>query len=129
LGVHTHHQPAFSSRWSTGTLSKSTRHVSRDLRKAAGSKKAVRDIDAQIGQRIREARQAQGMAQEVLANGLGISFQQVQKYENGSNRISAARLYDIAQLFGMAITFFYEGAEPFARSVNRRNARAASRGS
>jgi len=69
------------------------------------------------------------MAQEVLANGLGISFQQVQKYENGSNRISAARLYDIAQLFGMAITFFYEGAEPFARSVNRRNARAASRGS
>jgi transcriptional regulator with XRE-family HTH domain len=94
-------------------LSKSTRHVSRGLRKAAGSKKAVRDIDAQIGQRIREARQPQGMTQEVLADGLGITFQQVQKYENGSNRISAARLYDIAQMLGLPISYFYEGAEPF----------------
>ncbi|MGA8820051.1 MAG: helix-turn-helix transcriptional regulator, partial [Xanthobacteraceae bacterium] len=64
--------------------------------------------------------------QEVLANGLGISFQQVQKYENGSNRISAARLYDIAQLLGMPIVFFYEGAEPFV-PVNRRKVRPTSR--
>ena len=109
-------------------MSKSTRHVSRDLRKAAASKKAVRDIDAQIGQRIREARQPRGMTQEVLANGLGITFQQVQKYENGSNRISAARLYDIAQVLGLPISYFYEGAGPFVQSVNRRKARAASRG-
>ena len=68
------------------------------------------------------------MTQEALANGLGITFQQVQKYENGSNRVSAARLYDIAQLLGMPITFFYEGAEPFVRSVNRRTARTAGRG-
>ena len=58
--VNANQQPAHLSRWRTRTLSKSTRHFSRDLQNAAGSKKAIRDIDAQIGQRIREARQAQG---------------------------------------------------------------------
>ena len=58
------------------------------------SRSRVRDIDTQIGQRIREARQAQSMPQTILANALGITFQQVQKYENGSNRVSAARLYE-----------------------------------
>ena len=77
--VNANQQPAHLSRWRTRTLSKSTRHFSRDLQNAAGSKKAIRDIDAQIGQRIREARQAQGMAKAVLTNGLGISFQQVQR--------------------------------------------------
>ena len=90
----------------------------------AKSARRVRDLDAQIGSRIREARQAQDMAQQVLANGLGITSQQVQKYENGTNRVSASRLYDIANVLGMPITFFYEGAEPFVRSVNRRKARA-----
>jgi transcriptional regulator with XRE-family HTH domain len=94
----------------------------------AKSARGVRDFDAKIGQRIREARQAQDMSQTLLANALGISFQQIQKYENGSNRVSAARLYDIAKILGMPITYFYEGAEVFVRSVNRRRARAATRG-
>ena len=93
----------------------------------AKSTRRVRDLDAQIGRRIREARQAQDMAQHVLANGLGIIFQQVQKYEKGTNQVSTSRLYDIANVLGMPITFFYEGAEPFVRSVIRRKARTATR--
>ena len=92
----------------------------------AKSARGVGDLDTQIGQRIREARRAQGMSQTMLADALGITFQQVQKYENGGNRVSAARLYDIAQLLGMPIVFFYEGAEPFV-PVNRRKVRPTSR--
>ncbi len=53
------------------------------------------------------------MPQTILANALGITFQQVQKYENGSNRVSAARLYDISHVLGTPIMYFYDGAEPF----------------
>lgn len=91
------------------------------------NRRQVRDIDAQIGQRIREARHAQGMAQTLLAKELGITFQQVQKYENGSNRVSAARLFDIANVLGMPITYFYEGAEPIAKAAQRRKPAANNR--
>ena len=91
------------------------------------STRGVRDLDTQIGQRLKEARRAQGLSQTLLAHALGITFQQIQKYENGINRVSAARLYDIAQVLGMPITYFYEGAEPFVRSVRRRNGRVATR--
>jgi len=82
----------------------------------------VRDIDSQIGERIREARYAQSMSQTLLADRLGISFQQIQKYEKGTNR-----LFDIAHVLGMPITYFYEGAEPFIRSAQRRKARTTRR--
>jgi transcriptional regulator with XRE-family HTH domain len=87
----------------------------------------VRDIDAQIGHRIREARHAQSMSQTLLADRVGITFQQVQKYEKGSNRVSAGRLFDIAKVLGMPITYFYEDAEPLAKSVQRRRARTTTR--
>jgi transcriptional regulator with XRE-family HTH domain len=83
------------------------------------SRRGVRNIDIQIGQRIREARRAQSMSQTVLADRVGITFQQVQKYEKGANRVSAARLFDIAHVLGMPITYFYEGAEPFVKSARR----------
>jgi transcriptional regulator with XRE-family HTH domain len=86
----------------------------------------VRDIDAQIGERIREARHAQGMSQTLLADQVGITFQQVQKYEKGANRVSAARLFDIAHVLGMPITYFFEGAEPFVKRVQRRKSRATA---
>ncbi|MCL4715531.1 MAG: helix-turn-helix domain-containing protein [Hyphomonadaceae bacterium] len=53
-------------------------------------------MDAQIGERIRRERLAQGVSQERLAEALGITFQQIQKYEKGVNRVAASRLYDIA---------------------------------
>ena len=64
--------------------------------------------DVHIGQRLRMLRIAKGMSQSDVANELGITFQQIQKYENGSNRIGAGRLQEIANLFGLSATFFFQ---------------------
>ena len=65
-------------------------------------------IDAHVGNRMRMRRQIIGMSQEKLGELLGITFQQVQKYEKGSNRISASRLYYAAKTLGVPVQFFYE---------------------
>lgn len=64
-------------------------------------------VDIYVGTQVRNARTQVGTSQEGLAKHLGITFQQVQKYENGSNRIAPSRLHAIAQLFNRPITFFY----------------------
>lgn len=64
-----------------------------------------------IGQRLREARQRHGMSQEALGKHFGITFQQVQKYENGKNRISAARLADAAKLLNVSVTYLMFGSD------------------
>ena len=65
--------------------------------------------DLEIGQKIRAVRVARGadMSQTTLADGLGVTFQQVQKYERGANRVSAGRLQKIAEMLDTPITFFY----------------------
>jgi transcriptional regulator with XRE-family HTH domain len=63
--------------------------------------------DLEIGQKIRALRVAKDMSQTTLAAGLGVTFQQVQKYERGANRVSAARLQKIADMLDAPITFFY----------------------
>ncbi len=68
--------------------------------------------DVHIGRRVRERRVAMGLSQSELAEGLGISFQQVQKYESGANRISGSRLWDIAQLLQVPVGHFFEGLDP-----------------
>ena len=70
--------------------------------------KGTSEVDRAIGRRIKTYRIALGMSQERLANLLGLTFQQVQKYEKGVNRVSAARLLDLSRLFGIAISSFYE---------------------
>ncbi|MFT3988184.1 helix-turn-helix domain-containing protein [Aestuariivirga sp.] len=65
-------------------------------------------IDVHVGNRIRMRRQIVGMSQEKLGELLGITFQQVQKYEKGSNRISASRLYHAAKTLGVPVQFFFE---------------------
>jgi len=65
-------------------------------------------IDVHVGNRIRMRRQIVGMSQEKLGELLGITFQQVQKYEKGSNRISASRLYYAAKTLGVPVQFFFE---------------------
>ncbi|MBI2719993.1 MAG: helix-turn-helix transcriptional regulator [Rhizobiales bacterium] len=65
-------------------------------------------IDVHVGNRIRMRRQIIGMSQEKLGELLGITFQQVQKYEKGSNRISASRLYYAAKTLGVPVQFFYD---------------------
>jgi transcriptional regulator with XRE-family HTH domain len=69
-------------------------------------------IDAYVGARIRENRTLQGLSQEELADSLNISYQQVQKYERGTNRVGASRLYYIGQALGMPVSGFFAGLPP-----------------
>lgn len=69
------------------------------------------DIDAYVGSRISLRRSAMGLSQTALARQLGISFQQVQKYETGTNRISASRLHRVAMILGTSVDSFFPAAE------------------
>jgi transcriptional regulator with XRE-family HTH domain len=66
-------------------------------------------IDVNVGSRIRLRRTQLGMSQEKLGDALKVSFQQIQKYERGMNRVGASRLLDLSRALGVDITFFYEG--------------------
>lgn len=66
-------------------------------------------VDAHVGKRIRHRRWMVGMTQQQLADKVGIKFQQIQKYETGMNRVSASRLWDVADALGVSISFFFEG--------------------
>ena len=68
-------------------------------------------VDVQVGQTIRMLRLKQSMSQEQLANGIGVTFQQVQKYEKGSNRVSASRLVQIANVLGADVKVFFDGVQ------------------
>jgi transcriptional regulator with XRE-family HTH domain len=68
-------------------------------------------VDVHVGKRIRQRRWMIGMTQQQLADKVGIKFQQIQKYETGMNRVSASRLWDIADALGVAVSFFFEGME------------------
>lgn len=69
-------------------------------------------MDAHVGSRVRLRRMLLGMSQEKLGEQLGLTFQQVQKYEKGVNRIGASRLFDLAQVLNVPIQFFYDEAPP-----------------
>ena len=66
-------------------------------------------VDAHVGKRIRHRRWMVGMTQQQLADRVGIKFQQIQKYETGMNRVSASRLWDIAEALTVPVSFFFEG--------------------
>lgn len=68
-------------------------------------------IDSQVGSRLRLRRMLVGMSQEKLGEMLGLTFQQVQKYEKGVNRIGAGRLFQMAHILGVPIGYFYEGVD------------------
>ncbi|RXT15914.1 MULTISPECIES: helix-turn-helix transcriptional regulator [unclassified Bosea (in: a-proteobacteria)] len=73
-------------------------------------KKLPNPIDRHVGSRVRMQRMLAGISQEKLGEALGLTFQQVQKYEKGTNRISASRLQQIAKMLGVPVAFFFEGA-------------------
>jgi transcriptional regulator with XRE-family HTH domain len=68
-------------------------------------------VDCHVGQRVKLARLAKGMSQTSLGNAVGITFQQIQKYEKGTNRISASRLSQFAALLAVDIPFFFQGSD------------------
>ncbi|SRR5579875_1280531 len=69
------------------------------------------DVDAHVGKRLRMRRTMLGWSQEVVARAVGISFQQVQKYEKGSNAMNASRLNEFAQVMQVPVAYFFEGLE------------------
>jgi transcriptional regulator with XRE-family HTH domain len=73
-------------------------------------KKAPNLVDKHVGSRVRMRRLLVGMSQEKLGTALGLTFQQVQKYEKGTNRIGASRLQQIAGILGVPVDFFFDGA-------------------
>lgn len=73
-------------------------------------KKAPNPTDKHVGSRVRMRRMMLGMSQEKLGDSLGLTFQQVQKYEKGTNRIGASRLQQISSILQVPVSFFFEGA-------------------
>lgn len=68
-------------------------------------------VDVHVGKRIRQRRWMNGTTQQQLAEAVGIKFQQIQKYETGMNRVSASRLWDIAHVLAVPVSFFFEGLD------------------
>ena len=75
----------------------------------AAKKKQANAIDIHVGRQIRARRDQLDLSQETLGQKLGITFQQIQKYERGANRVAAGRRFDFAKVLGCSILYFYEG--------------------
>jgi len=69
-------------------------------------------IDIHVGRRVRQRRTLLGLSQEKLGEAVGLTFQQIQKYERGANRISASRLYELSQVLDVPVPFFFEDMPP-----------------
>jgi transcriptional regulator with XRE-family HTH domain len=69
-------------------------------------------IDVHVGARVRLRRTLLGMSQEKLGDAIGLTFQQVQKYERGANRVGASRLYDLARVLDVPVSYFFEEMSP-----------------
>src|SRR6202012_596679 len=74
-------------------------------------------IDAHVGARVRLRRTLLGMSQEKLGEAIGLTFQQVQKYERGANRIGASRLYDLSRVLDVPVSFFFDDLNPEAAAA------------
>lgn len=79
------------------------------------AKKVIRPVDGHVGALVRQRRLEVGMSQEKLGDAIGLTFQQVQKYEKGTNRIGSSRLMQIANALGVPPTYFFEGAPTAVR--------------
>ncbi|MEM9224397.1 MAG: helix-turn-helix domain-containing protein [Pseudomonadota bacterium] len=90
-----------------------------DGRTTPPNQRSANSVDSHVGSRVRLRRLELGLSQEKLADQLGITFQQVQKYERGTNRIGASRLHQIAIVLQAPITYFFEGAADTQSPMNR----------
>ena len=75
----------------------------------ADAQRSPNPVDLHVGGRVRMRRKVLGVSQERLAEALGLTFQQVQKYERGANRVSASKLYEIARFLSAPVAYFFEG--------------------
>ena len=75
------------------------------------SRTQAKSLNTHVSQRIRDKRNERGMSQTEVANALGVTFQQVRKYERGTNRVGASRLYDLSRILSLPLQIFFEGLE------------------
>jgi transcriptional regulator with XRE-family HTH domain len=73
--------------------------------------KRIQAEDVAVGRRVKAARLAAGLSQEMVGDHLGLTFQQIQKYENGKNRVGPSRLVRMAKLFNVPVSYFFAGIE------------------
>ena len=85
-------------------------------------------VDVHVGKRVRLRRTLLGMSQTKLGDALKLTFQQVQKYENGSNRIGASRLYQVSQILGVPVSYFFDEMDQLTAVANENAPSAASGG-
>ncbi|GAB6051349.1 helix-turn-helix transcriptional regulator [Magnetospira thiophila] len=85
------------------------------------SRSRASEIDHFVGARIRERRVMLGLSQQQMADVIGVTYQQAHKYERGINRISAGRLYEVAQALKVPVSYFYEGLEETAQENELRS--------
>ena len=83
---------------------------------ACGHKGRANPIDAHVGARLRFLRKERGLSQTALAARIGVTFQQLQKYESGKNRLSASRLYRLASVLGVDVAAFFVGLPDLVQS-------------
>ena len=76
---------------------------------AKRSRAQAKTVDTHVGQQIRDKRNEHGMSQTEVANAIGVTFQQVQKYERGTNRVGASRLFDLSRILSVPIQYFFAG--------------------
>ncbi len=81
--------------------------------------RGVNAVDIHVGRRVRTARLAHRISQERLADAVGVSFQQIQKYEKGVNRIGTGRLHAIAKFLDLPVTYFFEGIDKHPSKATR----------
>lgn len=92
----------------------------------------VNEVDIHVGERIRQRRILLGMSQTNLGQAVGLTFQQVQKYERGSNRVSSSRLYEFAKVLNVSVAYFFagisrRGSAQLEKSINGRKGSRRSR--
>jgi transcriptional regulator with XRE-family HTH domain len=94
------------------------------MNKKKASPRSANSLDKHFGDQIRNHRHATNISQVRLGKELGVSFQQIQKYEAGENRITAARLYEISQIFGVPIASMFDGIpSPAPRPAAKKDGR------
>ncbi len=83
-------------------------------------------IDIHVGSRVRLRRNLLGMTLETLAGAVGVTYQQLQKYERGVNRVGASRLFNLSHVLDVPVSFFFEDLSPVAAGARKRRARGLS---
>lgn len=83
------------------------------------------NIDTHVGKRLRLRRTMMGLSQQAVAKAVGITFQQVQKYEKGTNAMNASRLYEFAQFMNVPVAYFFDGIEQFPAASAKSSDRAS----